>query len=377
MVSPLLPVYAEELGATGLWIGVTFSSFAITQTLVSPFAGRLSDRFGRKPFIIIGLLCYVVAAGGYLTADHFWQVLAFRMFSGAGTSLIFSVARAYIGDMVPEGHEGRWFGLFAIADIMGFGVGPLLAGLLRQAFGFDAVFIGMGALMSGSALIIAILLPPHPPKDRLTHRVTPEVRFGTALRDPLVMALTLMMALTSMSFGATLSFLGLRLADLGSGPLLIGLAFSTQSLASGISQPAFGWLADRLNRRWLASAGLLVSGAALIALGIPLTYGTALALLFVLGIGQALTQVTASAMQVVAGRRMGMGTVIGIGASGSGIGIVIGAVAGGVLVDLFNLSAPFYAGGLTLCAAILVIVLLLRGVPTSEAELHPTPRATP
>jgi MFS transporter, DHA1 family, multidrug resistance protein len=97
----------------------------------------------------------------------------------------------------------------------------------------------------------------------------------------------------------------------------------------------------------------------------------------VLGIGQALTQVTASAMQVVAGRRIGMGTVIGIGASGNGIGIIIGSVAGGVLVDLFNLSAPFYAGGLTLCAAILVIVLLLRGVPTSEAELHLTSQATP
>ena len=91
MVSPILPVYAEDLGASGIWIGLTFSIFAVTQTLVSPFAGRWSDRYGRKPFIILGLLCYFVAAFGYLTADSFLQLLAFRAFSGCGTSLIFAV----------------------------------------------------------------------------------------------------------------------------------------------------------------------------------------------------------------------------------------------------------------------------------------------
>src|SRR3546814_3069597 len=107
MVSPILPVYAEDLGATGIWIGLTFSSFAVTQTIVSPFAGRWSDRHGRKPFILLGLFCYLVAALGYLTADTFVQVLAFRAFSGCGTSLIFAVGQAYIGDIVPTGHEGR------------------------------------------------------------------------------------------------------------------------------------------------------------------------------------------------------------------------------------------------------------------------------
>src|SRR5690606_1166204 len=116
----------------GVWIGLTFSIFAVTQTLVSPFVGGWSDRHGRKPFIIVGLLLYFVAALGYLTADSFLQVLAFRALSGCGTSLIFSVARAYIGDFVPEGHEGRWFGIFATADIVGFGLGPMLAGGVRE-----------------------------------------------------------------------------------------------------------------------------------------------------------------------------------------------------------------------------------------------------
>src|SRR5690349_4408310 len=112
MVSPLLPVYAETLGASGVWLGLTFSGFAIVQTFFGPFAGRLSDRFGRKPFIVAGLCVYLIAALGYLTAENFYQVIAFRMFSGFGTSLIFSVARAYVGDMTPKGQEGRWLGVF-------------------------------------------------------------------------------------------------------------------------------------------------------------------------------------------------------------------------------------------------------------------------
>ena len=109
LVSPLLPVYAENLGATGVWIGFTFASFAITHSISGPLIGRLSDRYQRKPFIILGLLCYLAAALGYLTADSFAQIIAFRMLSGVGTGLIFSVARAYIGEMVPCNYLPSFF----------------------------------------------------------------------------------------------------------------------------------------------------------------------------------------------------------------------------------------------------------------------------
>jgi MFS family permease len=138
MVSPLLPVYAKELGASGVWLGLTFSVFAIVQTIFGPFAGRLSDKYGRKPFIMAGLIIYMISALGYLTAQTFFQVIAFRAFSGLGTSLIFSVAQAYLGDLTPAGHEGRWSGAFATANVIGFGTGPLFAGVFRQLLGFHS-----------------------------------------------------------------------------------------------------------------------------------------------------------------------------------------------------------------------------------------------
>jgi len=373
MVSPILPVYAEDLGATGIWIGLTFSVFAVTQTIFGPFAGRWSDRYGRKPFIILGLLIYFVAALGYLTADTFLQVLAFRALSGSGTSLIFSVSRAYIGDLVPPGHEGRWFGVFAVADIMGFGLGPIFSGALREAFGFDAVFVGMAALMGSSAAIVWTLLPGQSHAERIARGVAPSWSFGQALRDRLVMTLTALMGLTSLTFGAVYSFLSVRLDDLGVSALPIGLAFAAESLASGVAQPIFGPLADRLDRRVMVAGGLIASAVALAALGAASRYDVIVGLMLLLGVAQAVAMVSISAMQVVAGRRAGMGTVIGLGSAGNGVGIVFGAVAGGALVGVFGLSAPFYFGALTMLAGGVLVMWMMRSVSTSEGHHTPQP----
>lgn len=366
MVSPILPVYAEELGAQGIWLGLTFSVFAVTQTILGPFSGRWSDRYGRKPFIILGLLIYFVAALGYLTADSFIQVLAFRALSGSGTSLIFSVARAYVGDMVPPGHEGRWFGFFAMADILGFGIGPIVSGALRDAFGFDAVFIGMASLMGASAAIVAVLLPRRPEGERVAQAVQPSWSFGQALRHRLVLALTILMGLTSLTFGAVYSFLSVRLEELGMAALPIGLAFAAESLAAGVSQPLFGPIADRVDRRTMVIVGLAASAAVLAALGAAARYDLIVVLMLLLGVSQAVTMVSVSAMQVVAGRDAGMGTVIGLGSAGNGFGIVIGAVAGGALVGAFGLGAPFYFGAAVMLAGVLLVARMMRGVRTAE-----------
>ncbi|MEX2372414.1 MAG: MFS transporter, partial [Dehalococcoidia bacterium] len=333
---------------------------------IGPFAGRWSDQFGRKPFIILGLLIYFVAALGYLTADSFLQVLAFRALSGGGTSLIFSVARAYIGDLVPEGHEGRWFGVFSMADIMGFGIGPIFSGLLREAFGFDAVFVGMAALMGSSALILAILLPRHPESDRVSRSVAPAASFAVALRDRLVLALTVLMGLTSLAFGAVFSFLSVRLEDIGVAALAVGVAFAAESLASGVSQPLLGPIVDRMDRRLVVTAGLVLAALALGALGAAQSYSVIVVLMFILGIGQAAAMVSIAAMQVVAGRRAGMGTVIGLGSAGNGLGIVVGGVAGGALVEAFGLGAAFYFGAAAMFLGALTILWMLRGVETTE-----------
>jgi len=374
MVSPLLPVYAKELGASGVWLGLTFSVFAIVQTFVGPFAGRLSDRYGRKPFIVAGLLVYLVAAIGYLTAESFYQVIAFRAFSGFGTSLIFSVARAYVGDMTPKGQEGRWLGAFATADIIGFGTGPLLAGILREFVGFRSVFVAMAVLMAVSAVILLWWLPRHSPAELLKRESRragevqeKQIAFGTALKDRLVLAVTTHQCLISLAMGASFSFLALRLEEgLMVGPMLIGIAFATQDITGGLAQPIFGRLADRYNRRNLVAIGLVLNAALLACVGIVPSYGLMVLVLLGMGAAGAISQVAASAVQVVAGRRTGMGTVLGLGSAANGAGIVIGSVVSGLIIDVYSLAAAFFFGGAVMALGAPVFLYLTRGVETSE-----------
>ena len=370
LVSPLLPVYAENLGATGVWIGFTFASFAITHSISGPLIGRLSDRYQRKPFIILGLLCYLAAALGYLTADSFAQIIAFRMLSGVGTGLIFSVARAYIGEMVPSGYEGRWFGVFATADIIGFGSGPMFAGLIRGWLGFDAVFIAMALIMGASTLIITILLPPRPPQALNTNQKAlfqTNASIWNALKDRLTVALTFRHVLFSFSWGSTLAFLAVRLEnELLIGPVAIGLAFGVQNFASGISQPMLGWLTDHMNRVILVAVGLVFAGGCVIAVGTVDSLPLVFVFMILLGASGAMTQVAASALEIVAGRRVGLGTVIGLGSSGGGVGILCGAVLGGYLVDLFDTSAAFLFAGAVMILGTPLFLLLVKGQSTKS-----------
>lgn len=376
MVSPILPVYAEDLGATGIWIGLTFSIFAVAQTLVSPFAGRWSDRYGRKPFIVLGLLCYFVAAFGYLTAESFLQVLAFRAFSGCGTSLIFAVGQAYIGDIVPRGHEGRWFGVFSVADITGFGIGPVLSGALRDLFGFDSVFVGMAILMGAAALLVYLLLPANRPDRRRTSEAEPVVRgMAIALRHRVVVSLVVFMGLTSLSYGSVFAFLAVFLDELGVSATAIGIAFGSQFVAGALSQPVFGRIADRVDRRHMLLTGLAICAATLAGLGAAPNYAVVMVLLTVLGIANAATYVAGAAIQVVSGRRAGMGTVTGLGAAGDGVGILVGGVLGGAFAGWLGTAAAFYFGAAALGSGVALLGWLLWPLPRSEvnprAEVEP------
>ena len=380
MVSPLLPVYARDLGASGVWLGLTFSSFAIVQAITSPFVGRLSDRAGRKPFIVAGLLVYLVAALGYLFAESFYQVIAFRAFSGLGTSAIFSVARAYVGDMTPPGREGRWFGVFQTADIIGFGTGPLLAGLVREFIGFDAVFICMAAMMAISAVIVVTMLPARIPARarQVSAGVAGQVPFRKAIGNRLVAALTLFAGITSLSFGATFSFLGLRLEeDIGASPALIGLAFSVQDLSGGLLQPITGGFADRYNRRAMVGIGLIITAFLMVSLGVAQEYWVVVGILVAMGSAQTISFSAGSAIQVVAGRRVGMGTMLGLFSFGNGAGIVAGSLIGGLMKDLYGTPAAFYFGAAAVTLGAVVFLLMTAGVRVTEpaSRMDPAPDA--
>ena len=146
IVSPLLPLYAKDMGATGIWLGIIVATYALSNSAATPFVGRLSDRRGRKLLIATGLLAYSIISLGYIWAGNLHQLALVRLIHGTAGAMVLPVAMAYVGDLSPDGEEGKWMGYAQAAFFSGFGLGPLMGGTLTDHFGITATFFSMGCL---------------------------------------------------------------------------------------------------------------------------------------------------------------------------------------------------------------------------------------
>ncbi|MDD4876498.1 MAG: MFS transporter [Dehalococcoidales bacterium] len=134
IISPLMPIYAESMGATGLWLGIMYSAFALSRTIFMPFMGRLSENRGRKVFIALGLLAYTIVSFSYVLASNMYALSSVRFLHGIASAMVIPIAQAYIGDLIPKGREGTYMNLFSMSMFLGRGAGPFLGGLLADIF---------------------------------------------------------------------------------------------------------------------------------------------------------------------------------------------------------------------------------------------------
>ena len=395
MVSPLLPIYVrDDLGGPEIAVALSFSGLALAQLVASPFVGRLGDYIGTKPFIVTGFLIYCLGAVGYLFANSWELVLGFRMITGFGAASIFPMTLAYIGRLAPPGREGAFMGTFSVSQILGFGVGPLLGGTIRDAFGSETAFLTM-AIMLGATLL---LLPP----DRAAgeeSEAEPEPRLPMlqVIRLPLVQAAISIQLLVALGFGASFSFLAIFVISeegLGTGSaMFVGILFGVRSIIGAVMQPIAGRAADRYSR-----VVLVVTAFSISALGqflIPSVpralmetdlLGTALviapwllALMIGVGLAEAFAMPASQAIFVTVGRSVGMGSVMGLNQMGGSIGFLSGSLIGAAVVSNFGVDAVFRYAGIVSFLGALVFLLLMRRAAAElrAAEALPDPDASP
>src|SRR3989304_2642593 len=159
IVSPLLPLYVNSLGATGIWLGIIMSANFVSNSIAVPIAGNFSDKKGRKPFLIAGFLACAVISLSYLLVKEVTLLTLIRFVHGAAGALIAPIALAYVGDLSPEGQEGKWMGYANATFFSGFGLGPVLGGLLTEHYGISANFISMSGLNLFAFLIALSFMP--------------------------------------------------------------------------------------------------------------------------------------------------------------------------------------------------------------------------
>ncbi len=351
LISPFLPLYSQEMGATGIWIGIIFSSFTVSRLVVLPFIGPLSDRRGRKLFLCIGLFGYAVISLGYIWASTLQHVILVRLVQGAASAIIFPIARAYIGDLSPEGEEGKWMGYSNAAFFGGFAAGPLVGGTLADWFGMNVSFYTMGGLNLLAFLLALFLLP----EIRSRQIVTSRLSFKEMSTNPTIRGLASYRMMYALSRGSFFTFLSVfATSALGISKALIGALLTTHMGLMALVQPYFGNVADRFSRRAMVIIGGIINIAFLALIPMTHNYWQLLVLCALGSLGPGISLPAATALTVDEGRKFGMGTTMAMLMMAMSIGMAIGPTASGAIADALDVSYVFYfCAGMGLIGTIL------------------------
>jgi multidrug resistance protein len=355
IVFPILPLYAEDFGASPAVVGALVASYSLAQVVFAPLWGRLSDRIGRKPALIASLVG--TAVGSLMTglAGSLWVLFAGRVVDGISGASV-SVAQAAVADVAPPDERPRLLGLLGAAFGLGFVVGPALGGLAALG-GPELPFLLAAAIAGVNALVAIRRLPdtgppaaePAPPAPARPDRVL--LRLGMVMFVGMV---------AFSGFEATFALLGERRVglDLASA----GAVFAAIGLALVLVQTSVvGPVSDRWGALGTVRAGLVANAAGLALLAVDDGWTTLVPSLALLVLGQGLLVPTLAAAvsdATPAGRR---GTALGYQQSAGHLARVAGPLAAGALFEHVGPASPYLLG------AVLVL---------GAAALVPTPRGS-
>lgn len=361
IIVPVMPVFATSLGASGFGLGLIIAAFSISRGLLQPVVGVLSDRWGRKRFLVGGLAIYGLIGLILPQATSLGNLVLIRALHGVGSAMIVPVAMACMGDMARVGEEGRAMSLLNIAIFCGIGAGPLLGGFFTDLWGMAAAFYVMAGLSFLALLLVLLQMPSmerrgdEPPGLSILQALTVLLR-GRTTRGILLARMSTMIIMVP-----TMAFLPLLMHQWFTATgMQIGMVIACRTLVNAVLQTPFGRLADRGDKIMLLRGGCLVVSLVMCAVPLATSFLQLLLLFGLLGVGEAVIWPTLGALATEEGRQYGQGTMMGIFNLAMSAGVFVGAMGAGISVDLFGLGASFVIIGclvlvLTLWASTMIV----------------------
>ncbi|WP_269220558.1 MFS transporter [Brevundimonas vesicularis] len=391
LVVPLLPFFAQSLKAEAWQITLMFSAYSLGQFFAEPFWGRLSDRIGRKPVLLMTLIANAL---GYLMlafAPNVWLAIAVRLFTGLGAGNI-STVQGYVADVTPPEQRAGRMGLIGAAFGLGFIVGPGLGGLLTQPqlgrLGYQLPIFLAAALAAVAAVGVVVFLRESRAK---ADPAAPRPAFLAGLkdaRDNAVVSRVLVVTLIYMAgFSAMESVFGLWSESRYQwGAREVGLSFMIVGIVSTLNQGFFaGRLARRFGESRVLATGMLLFGTSLVlqvlapvawfpatrlelgALTIPVVQGWIIPIVMAIGAcGMSLAMPNISAMISRASPPDRQGAMLGLNMASSSVARIFGPMIAGALFSGLGHDWPFVIGALLTIPAALMAINAGRVIRSSE-----------
>jgi len=370
---PVVPLYAQNLGAGAVMVGLINSAFLLTSGVFSFPFGLLADRWGRKIVVTAGLIVSAVTALLLAVSVAPWQLLLIYLFFGLGLAAIGPTLMAYVADLSPASHLGSSYGAYTLSIYTGMSLGPALGGWVADWLGFRLLFVVAAGLVGLVILLAMGFLPgssgaPRPSSKGSDYKSS----WRRLWPNRALMACWLITFGGCFGLGIFITFAPLYTRDQGLSVGEIGLVFGIQAAVNAISRIPFGRVSDRLTRRWVqAVLGFLGLGAALVAFGLAHSLPQFLCAAGALGLAMGLgfTPVGALIAEVVpaADRGLAMGgynTCIYLGMMFSS------ALMGGV-IHLIGFKGSFALAGLIVAVATWGFYVLIRDFSTQKVYQYP------
>lgn len=353
IVLPILPLWAETFGASPFEIGFLAASYSLMQVVFAPLWGRLSDRVGRRPVILVTLAGSAVSSLLIGLANSLLILFVARILNGiSGAS--YAAAQAYVADVTTREERAKGMGMIGAAFGLGFILGPAIGAGLSAVDQSAPFFFAAGLAAVNFALAWARL-----PESRKPGPVAPRVPRVEQFRR--AFASRELGPLIGLSFVATFAFVGMEstfalLGDrrFGYDAVDMGLLFVVIGLAAAVSQGALvGRLVATHGERQVMLWGLAGTAAGLALMAAAQDLWLLLIALVLLGLASGLAFATLSALVSHAAPDDEQGGILGLAASTSGVARIVGPVTAGALFDYVTPGAPLALGAVLmgLCLA--------------------------
>jgi DHA1 family tetracycline resistance protein-like MFS transporter len=369
LILPLLPFWAEKLGASPAQVGLILTAYALAQFLFTPLLGALSDRYGRKPIIIVSLLIEALSFALTALAGSLWFLLVARFIGGMGASNI-GTAQAVVADTTTPESRARGMGLIGASIGLGFVIGPAIGGVLAGASAGLPFWAAMVVALVNAALALALLPETRTARAEAAssaanaNRKSGLAGWAHTLRNPAIARLVLI------NFIFTLAFTAMEAVY----PLFSQKVFGWQAVQNGyvftyigvIIVLMQGGLVARIVRR-IGERVTMIMGLALLMAGLLLlpfstTLGVMLLALALLSVGDGAVSPTSSALLSFAAAEDAQGATLGVAQGMAGLARVIAPVAAGALFgSRLGIGSPYVLGGILSALALLLALPRLPG----------------
>ncbi|HEY0646435.1 MFS transporter [Phenylobacterium sp.] len=357
LVIPLLPFFALAFDAPAWQVTLLFSAFSVGQFVGEPFWGKLSDRIGRKPVLIVTISMVGLTYVAFAFAPNIWVAFALRFVNGVFAGNI-STLQGALADITPPDRRAGRMGLMAAAFSAGFSTGPAIGGLLAQpsrgALGFQLPLLVAAGFALASALAVILFVREHRPEGASTVKRVQTARIREGFAHPIISRVVIISCIVVIGFAGIEATYGLWTEQrFGWGPRQIGLAFMVVGLMGAFFQ---GYLNGRLVQRY-GEAMTLTGGLTFILLGVatqglsPTWHVAMLGFLFVC-FGQSICFPNVSALISRAAPPDRQGEMLGLNTSAMALARIGGPVVAGQLFSVVSPGAPFAFSALMILPAL-------------------------